>query len=275
MRPLAIPKSITELNKTKKVLEIEISSIKEKFGNLNKGCPLISVIIPAFNEEENLLKTLYSLSLSTSSYDIEVIVVNNNSSDLTEQYALNAGVICVNEVKQGITNARNAGLKVARGKYILNADADTIYPASWIDDMINPLIADDSICLTYGKFSFIPIGGTPRGVYFFYEYIADLNRRIIRLFREEALNVYGFNSACRHAQIVAVSGFDHPEGINEDGWLAMKLREKGFGKLHWVTYNRSIVWTTDRRIHLDGGFFVATVDRLKKYMGLNRFRKRR
>ncbi|WP_442588357.1 glycosyltransferase family 2 protein [Pedobacter sp. AW31-3R] len=275
MRPLLIPESITRLNKDKEVLEKEISRIKENFSNLNTGEPLISVIIPAYNEEENLLKTLYSLSLSTTSHAVEVIVVNNNSKDLTGQYALNSGVICIDEKKQGITNARNAGLAVAKGTYILNADADTIYPASWIDDMVAPLIADESVCLTYGKFSFIPIGETSRLVYFFYEYFADLNRKIIQLYKEEALNVYGFNSACRRVQILAVNGFDHPQGNNEDGWLAFKLRGKGFGKLYWVTLDRSIVWTTDRRILLDGGFFVATLDRLHKYLRPSHYKKKK
>ena len=50
-----------------------------------------------------------------------------------------------------------SSLDVASGKYILNADADTIYRVAWIDDMINPLINDQFICLTYGKFSFISV----------------------------------------------------------------------------------------------------------------------
>ena len=274
MRPISIPKNIFKFNKGKSSLEHTIPAIAANFERLKSDTPLISIIIPAYNEEENILKTLYSLSLTSSKYSIEVIVVNNNSADATEQLATACNVTCVNELKQGITNARNGGLAIAKGTYIINADADTIYPETWIDDMVNPLISDSSICLTYGKFSFIPIAKTPRLVYFFYEYISDVNRKICQLYKEEALNVYGFNSACRRLECLSVDGFNHPAGTNEDGWLAIKLREKGYGKLHWVTFNRSIVWTTDRRIQIDGGLYKATYDRLVKNLSFNHLRKK-
>lgn len=264
MRPISIPKDILKFNKGKRSLEHTIPIIAENMKRLNSGTPLISIVIPAYNEEENILKTLYSLSQTSSKHNIEIIVVNNNSKDDTEKLAAACNVICINETKQGITNARNGGLAIAKGTYIINADADTIYPEQWIDDMVAPMISDPTVCLTYGTFSFIPIAKTPRIVYFFYEYISDVNRKICQLYKEEALNVYGFNSACRRVQILSVDGFNHPEHTNEDGWLAIKLREKGYGKFHWVTATRSIVWTTDRRIQIDGGLFKATFDRLAK-----------
>jgi glycosyltransferase involved in cell wall biosynthesis len=266
MRPIAIPKKLLKFNKQTAELVDDIPQIAANFSRLNSGDPLISVIIPAYNEEENILKTLYSLSTSATKYPIEVIVVNNNSVDETENLAVACNVTCITEKKQGITNARNGGLAIAKGKYMLNADADTIYPENWIDDMVNPLINDESICLTYGTFSFVPIAGTPRLVYFFYEYIADLNRTICKIYKEEAINVYGFNSACRREQCLSVDGFNHPPGSNEDGWLAIKLRTKGYGKLHWMKLSRSIVWTTDRRIQIDGGLFKATFNRVLKYI---------
>ena len=273
MRPFAIPRSISAINKRKNDLLSKIPEIAQNFRKINSETPLVSIVIPAYNEEENILKTLYSLSLTTSIHEIEVIVINNNSVDETESLALACNVTCITEKKQGITNARNGGLAHAKGTYIINADADTIYPSSWIDDMITPLLKNEDICLTYGKFSFIPTADTPRSVYFFYEYASDINRKICQLFKEEALNVYGFNSACRRLQCQDVDGFNHPPQTNEDGWLAIKLRTKGYGRLHWVTNNRSIVWTTDRRIQLDGGFFKATFDRLVKNLSFKHIKK--
>lgn len=273
MRPIAIPKSILKYNKGRSALTGEIKSIAKNFDRLKSDKPLISIIIPAYNEEENILKTLYSISETLTRHTLEVIVVNNNSIDETEKLAFECGVTCITEKKQGITNARNGGLAIAKGEIVINADADTIYPPSWIDDMVTPLIEDKNICLTYGKFSFVSIANTPRLVYFFYEYASDFNRLICKLYKEEALNVYGFNSACRRVQCLSVDGFNHPPGTNEDGWLAIKLREKGYGKFYWVTFTRSIVWTTDRRIQIDGGFFKATFDRLRKNISLDHVKK--
>ena len=48
------------------------------------------------------------------------------------------------------------------------------------------------------------------------------------------MNAYGFNSGFRREEGLSVDGFNHPAGTNEDGWLALKLREKGYGKLFYV-----------------------------------------
>ena len=271
MRPITIPPDIRALDKKAAAFKTEINAIAQNFKRLYAANPDISIVIPAWNEEENILKTLCSLSKTSSRYSIEVIVVDNNSTDATGELATAAGVMCIKETKQGITNARNAGLAAAKGKYIINADADTIYPSAWIDDMVTPLMQNEAIALTYGKFAFIPLEGTSRFSYFIFEHLADFSRTLNRLFKEEAVNVYGFNSACRREQCLAVDGFNHPPGTNEDGFLAMKLRDKGFGKLYCMRRKRSIVWTTDRRILIDGGFRKAFFKRITKEF--NRFFK--
>ncbi len=130
--------------------------------------------------------------------------------------------------------------------------------------MVKPLASNDKICSVYGRFSFIPIGTTGRFTYFFYEYFADLMRWINKIFRDEAMNAYGFNSGFRREQGLTVEGFNHPPGTNEDGWLALKLREKGYGKLYYVTNIKALVWTTDRRIQIDGGLYQRDHKKTKK-----------
>lgn len=267
MRPVTIPENILQHNISTDQLKNKLSVIRKNFINLLHSEPEISVVIPAYNEEENILRTLSSLSFSRTKRSVEVIVVNNNSIDKTEELAKEAGVICIKETKQGITNARNAGLANAKGKFIVNADADTIYPPDWIEEMIKPLAEGNGIALTYGKFSFIPVGKTSRSIYFFYEYIADLSRTFNKKYKDEAVNVYGFVSAFRREQGLLVEGFNHPPGTNEDGWLALKLRNKGFGKLYCVSKDNAIVWTTDRRVQIDGGIWKATAKRLKRILG--------
>ncbi len=268
MRPIAIPKYIEQLYHLNPSDNTVINNINTLYKSLQNNDPLISIVIPAFNEEENILQTLKALCNNKTKWPFEIIVVNNNSNDRTEELVNSTGIKCILETKQGITIARNTGLANAKGTYILNADADTIYPIDWIEQMASPLISNNNIAAVYGRFSFIPIGNTGRFAYFFYEYLADFMRWINKTFRDEAMNAYGFNSGFRKEQGLAVDGFNHPPGTNEDGWMALKLREKGFGKLYYVTNITALVWTTDRRIQIDGGILKGTIKRIKRMVGL-------
>lgn len=266
MRPIAIPSNIVRIWRANASGNEElISAIRQQYQSLFKGNPEVSVVIPAYNEEKNILRTLLALSSNTTKRSVEIIVVNNNSKDNTEALVKATGINCIPETKQGITAARNAGLAVATGKYVLNADADSVYPPDWIEEMTAPLERNDT-SITYGRFAFIPTGSTTRFSYFFYEQTADAVRWINKMFREEAVNVYGFNSGFRREQGLEVNGFDHPPGANEDGWLAVKLRDKGFGKLYCVTAPSAMVWTADRRIEMDGGLWKALFMRAKRIL---------
>jgi glycosyltransferase involved in cell wall biosynthesis len=263
MRPIAIPVYIR--NYLNEQSSSKLAAINQAYQLLYKGNPEVSIVMPAYNEETTIVPTLASLCNNITSRSVEIIVVNNNSKDNTEALVKACGVNCILETTQGITPARNAGLAQARGKYILNADADTIYPKDWIEEMVKPL-ADDkrNAAITYGRFSFIPVGSTGRFTYFFYEYLSDFTRFYNTLFKTEAVNVYGFNSGFRREQGLQVDGFNHPPGTNEDGYLALKLTKKGFGKIYQVTNPKAIVWTTDRRIQIDGGLGKAVLKRFKR-----------
>lgn len=269
MRPISIPSYIKHQFYLQEPPEKTCADIKLSYSKLQKGNPEVSVVIPAYNEEANILKALSSLSNNQTTFSVEILVVNNNSKDNTAALVEAAGIGCILETEQGITAARNAGLHAAKGKYILNADADTIYPQDWIEQMAKPLAENRAVAAVYGGFSFIPTAGTPRFVYFCYEYMADFMRWINKTFREEAMNVYGFNSGFRKEQGLSVDGFHHPPGTNEDGWLALKLREKGYGKLYAVTNKKALVWTADRRIQMDGGLWKGSIKRLRRMLGLS------
>jgi len=267
MKPVFIPKYISAYLLNNTHTAAFLSDIKNAYQtNLTKGTPDISIVMPAYNEEENIIPTLASLCHNITDLSVEIIVVNNNSTDKTEELVKTCGIKCILETTQGITPARNAGLAQATGKYILDADADTIYPKNWIHEMTKPLINNPGVAMVYGRFSFIPIGNTGRVTYYFYEMLADLTRLYNNYKKTEAVNVYGFNSGFRREQGLQVDGFNHPPGTNEDGYLALKLMQKGFGKVHRV--NKAIVWTTDRRIQIDGGLWKAVAKRLKRVLNL-------
>ena len=162
MRPIGIPAYIRQLMDPVNTDAMRTVFIMEHYQKLLKGKPEVSVVIPAYNEEKDILRTLHSLSANVTGRSVEIVVVNNNSKDNTEALVRAAGVTCVNETIQGITAARNAGLAAATGKYVLNADADTLYPKDWIEQMVAPLANNEGVSITYGRFSFIPTGVTSR-----------------------------------------------------------------------------------------------------------------
>lgn len=269
MKPIFIPGYIKQILNKNTHSAAELEGVKQAYyRNLVKGSPDISIVMPAYNEEENIVPTLASLCNNITGHAVEIIVVNNNSKDNTEALVKACGVTCILETKQGITEARNAGLAKAKGKYILNADADTIYPKDWIEEMVKPLKNDERVAITYGRFSFIPIGSTGRFTYYFYEMLAEFTRFYNNYKKTEAVNVYGFNSGFRREQGLQVDGFNHPPGTNEDGYLALKLSNKGFGKMYRVSNPNAIVWTTDRRIQIDGGLWKAVGKRLKRVLNI-------
>jgi len=267
--PINIPNSIRFYTHASRSKEEVCHLASSAYKMLSSREIVVSIVMPAFNESENICKALLSLCNNRTSKGVEIIVANNNSNDDTAALAIACGVQCIDVVQQGITHARNSGLMHARGKYILNADADAIYPEDWIEEMVNPLISNKDIALTYGRFSFIPIGSTGRGIYYIYEHLSQLSRCYNKFSKDEAVNVYGFNSSFRREQGLKVDGFNHPAGTNEDGYLALKLRNAGFGRLYEVHTKNALVWTTDRRIQIDGGLFKAILLRGKRILKIS------
>ncbi|MFQ3578181.1 MAG: glycosyltransferase [Verrucomicrobiia bacterium] len=100
-----------------------------------------SIIIPAYNEEQLLPRTLKSLSESMLSLpgEGEIIVVDNNSTDRTPGIARRHGARVVFEPINQISRARNAGARVAKGRYLLFVDADTIAPRPLLENAIRAL----------------------------------------------------------------------------------------------------------------------------------------
>lgn len=99
-------------------------------GGHTQARPKTSVVIPAYNEEKYLGATIKNVKEAICEYQkkypfaVEVIVVNNNSTDQTEQVARSHGAQVVFEAKNQIAAARNAGGRAARGEIVAFLDAD-------------------------------------------------------------------------------------------------------------------------------------------------------
>lgn len=260
-RPLISPPFVRDHLRTTEWFISHKALIHDRLANLCTSEPEVSIVIPAYNEEANILRTLSSLSLSATSQRVEIIVVDNNSTDRTLELVEGTGVTLLRELHQGVKYARNTGLQCARGKFILNADADSIYSPYWINLMTQPLL-DHHVACTYGSFAFFSERERRRFLYFLYESIGD----IYKLFKgrtNHAMYVYGCSSGYRRIDGLAVDGYEHPEGANEDGYLALKLSQR-FGIMKRVEGRESLVWTSDRKLQQEGGLRRAFLKRVKK-----------
>lgn len=101
----------------------------------------LSIIIPAFNEEQLILDCLNSIKESVSAnpnpgFTHEVIVVDNNSTDKTAELAAQAGAKVVFEPINQIGRARNAGAAAATGEWLLFVDADSLLNPGMAADIL-------------------------------------------------------------------------------------------------------------------------------------------
>lgn len=96
----------------------------------------VSIVIPAYNEEDHLRACLLSIQQQTVQ-PAEVIVVDNNSTDATVSIAAEFPFArTVNEKQQGIFYARNAGFEAATSDIIGRIDADTVLPPDWVERVV-------------------------------------------------------------------------------------------------------------------------------------------
>lgn len=110
----------------------------------------LSIIIPCYNVERYILSTLNSLSLLNDAKDCEFIFVNDGSTDKTSFYIQEFAkkdnrAILIDQPNQGVSVARNAALKRARGKFILCLDGDDYLHSDTIHIIKNNLKDADAL----------------------------------------------------------------------------------------------------------------------------------
>jgi len=117
--------------------------------------PLVSICIPHFNYGAYLPAMLHSIE-GQNYYNIEVIVVDDGSTDSESLNAFNALSArntktkwrFINQKNQGIGSARNAAAKEASGEYIIFVDADNLVRAEMVSTFVEGMIRTDAAILT-------------------------------------------------------------------------------------------------------------------------------
>jgi glycosyltransferase involved in cell wall biosynthesis len=114
---------------------------------------MISVVIPCFNQGKYLPFTVESIIASTHQA-IEIIIVNDGSTDdslaIAQQLkSRHHGIQIIHQPNGGVSKARNAGMRIAQGEYILPLDGDDLISRDYIEKAIEILRSNSSVKVVY------------------------------------------------------------------------------------------------------------------------------
>lgn len=224
--------------------------------------PKVSIIIPAYNEEKNILQVLDSISRQYFQGGIEVIIVDNNSrrtgetladgttalkDDLTAKLAEECGARVIEyyypEIPYyPIVYARQKGLEQARGTYVLSTDADVVVGPDWVRSMIEPLENDGNISLVAGDINYFY--SKFKGMRLVHFLNQQYRRRAIKK-QLEGNQVGWANIAARKVDMME-TGWDLRLPVGDDIKMVNDLRR--FGKLA-LANSKALIWTSARRFN--------------------------
>lgn len=232
--------------------------IRYKLSGFQNRQPIVSVVMIAHNEEQHLWASLWSLSDNDCSLPVEIIGVDNCSTDSTSDIFSQSGIRWFKESRKGPGYARQCGLEHARGAYHLCADADTLYPPHYIQNMIQALMKPN-VATVYGLWSFIPGDSHPKIGLLAYEFLRDLHLRLLSYKRPE-LCVRGMSFGFRSGDARQI-GFRTDIRRGEDGSMALQL--KRFGKLEMLTDRKTRVRTGSVTLNSGGSLIDNLIARIK------------
>lgn len=206
--------------------------------------PPVSVILPAYNEEKVIANTLKALLASDYSGDMEILVVNDGSTDRTaEVVAEIAGshprVRLINQKNQGKSIAIRKGLESARNEFVVMLDADTLFEPGTVRQLVLPMLEDAYIGAVAGH---AKVGNRNNLITKFqdmeYTCSFNLDRRAY-----DVLNcitvVPGAVCAVRKSAVMLAGGISM-DTLAEDTDLTLALHKAGY-KIRYMS--SAVAWT--------------------------------
>jgi cellulose synthase/poly-beta-1,6-N-acetylglucosamine synthase-like glycosyltransferase/peptidoglycan/xylan/chitin deacetylase (PgdA/CDA1 family) len=198
------------------------------------GAPItrpVSVIVPAYNEKECIANTLKSLAQST--HPIEIIVVDDGSTDGTSEIARDAahelGMTNVRVIRQdnaGKPAALNNGVRSASHDIVVMMDGDTVFEADTVRQLVQPF-ADPAVGAVAGNAK-VGNRGTVIGAWQHIEYVMgfNLDRRMYDLLRCMP-TIPGAIGAFRREAVLQVGGMSE-DTLAEDTDITIAMHRQGW-----------------------------------------------
>jgi glycosyltransferase involved in cell wall biosynthesis len=213
---------------------------------------LVSIVIPAHNEEACIGDCVRATlrEARRSGYDVEVVVVNNASTDRTTAVAAGfPGVRVVDEPRKGLSMARDRGYRVTRGELIVNLDADTHMPSGYLRTVVQSFERDPHMVCLSGPFLFHDLPAPQQiGAMFFYffQFLPNIvGQRVLRI----GAAVQGGNFIVRRTALDRIGGYDTSiEFYGEDTDIAVRLSKVGRVRFWLHLY----MPTSGRRLRSEG-----------------------
>ena len=244
-----------------------IDEVRNNLAKLQNSQPMVTVSLIGYNEEKHLLACLWSLSEMICKYPVEIIGVDNESTDRTAEIYQATGIHYYTENQHSCGFARLCGLNNAKGKYHINIDSDTLYPPHYVETMIK-VLEKPGIVAASSLWSYIPDKDHSWIGLKFYEFARDVHL-YLQSFKRPELSVRGLVFAYRtdYARQIGIRT-DIRRG--EDGSLALGLKK--YGKIAFVRKRKARAVTGYGTISADGSllnsFKTRIVKALKEMGGL-------
>ncbi len=190
---------------------------------------VVSVVIPVLNGAEMIGDTLRAvLGQARAGAELEVIVVDNGSTDATCEVVSHFPVTLLHAAVPGVSAGRNVGLAACRGDIYINVDADTLPSRTWLRELLRPF-DDPAVVLVGGRtISFRPESGAER-----YIERAGLFRPENSVHNPDLPFVIGCNLAVRTTAARAIGGWDEGMVRGEDIDFSVRLRRAFPAPIHY------------------------------------------
>lgn len=217
----------------------------------------LSFVIPAYNEEEYLNQCLESIvkQIKDKPYNIEIIVVNNASTDKTKMIAQSfSGVKVVDEPQKGLVRARQAGFLASSGDLIANIDADTKLTPGWLTTVFEEFESDRKLVALSGPFIYYDLSKSVKfwvRIFYYLGYITYLfNHYILRA----SAMLQGGNFILRRRALEQAGGFNlNFDFYGEDTDIAHRMNKVGKVKFTF----KLPIYTSGRRLKSEGILIMA------------------